>query len=97
MDTKTFLNIDEFAEKVDYNGKEITATFEERQNLGKDEYGGRTALATVYIAVNDIANPEYQDKITRGNVQEWTVQKILSTDAGMYALEVTRDERGRWR
>ena len=95
-DLDIFLNTDEFAETISYNGSSISAIFSSKKNLDNDTEvkGGDTSMAKaiLIVKVSDIASPAYRDTVIRSNVT-WKIRDIEFGDGYIWKLNIYRDER----
>lgn len=93
-DTAIYLNTDEFAEKITYNGTEITAVFElgETNTRGNQfSSDGQSDIASVWVSETDVPSPVNDDEVINKG-KTWRVSRILEDGGGMYRLELTGNE-----
>lgn len=102
-DVPTFLNSDEFADDVVYNGCSIPAIAE----IGPDAQAGNAFTgggasdgqadrATFWVRVADVSEPAQGDTIVHLGAT-WTVARVLESGGGMHRLECTSREAVGWR
>ncbi|MDF2631429.1 MAG: hypothetical protein K0Q85_25 [Caproiciproducens sp.] len=93
-DMAIFLNEEEFAEEIEYNGEKIMAI----PDIGRsNEKGntftsdGATDRACFEISADDVLNPQTGDQIMYKG-KEWTVIRMIATDGYMTTVECTANE-----
>ena len=87
--SRVFLNLNGIAEKIDYNGAEITAIPEIGESNRKGNTfstEGQSDQAWFSVAETDIPEPLSGDTITYKN-KSWQVIRISETGAGLHRLE----------
>lgn len=89
-----FLNVADFAESAEYNGKTITVIPEigegESKNANWDsERSAQRAVFTVSCV--DVPDPQVGDVIMHAG-REWNFAFIVETDGAMSTLQCTGDE-----
>jgi hypothetical protein len=86
-DVSVFLNSDEFADTITYNGTEITAVFELQQDRNDNEFtlSGQAAIADVYVSKEDVATVSRTDKIVKDGVT-YRFRFIADEDPAMWHL-----------
>ena len=93
-DISNFLNANEFAEEITYNGTEITAVVEigETDTKGNTfSNDGRSDIASVWVAETDVPNPINGDEVTSKG-KTWYVARVMEDGGGMYKLELIANE-----
>jgi len=94
-DTQIFLNTDEFAEQIIYNGASITAIIEIGEtNTKGNSYSsdGHSDQGFAEISVIDIPNPQEGDDIICENGKHWRVARIVESDIAMHRLAIIANE-----
>jgi len=93
-DVSIFLNTDEMAEIVLYNGAQISAIVDYGEDMGAGNAfssDGQAAKARVYVAAADVQDPQQGDTIViHGGT--WTVARKTLSDGVMHLLECTANE-----
>lgn len=93
-DNAIFLNADEFAEGITYNGKPILAVVAIGDSALRGdtfEKQGLVAVGTVNVSTLDVPEPETGDSIVYNDII-WTVARILETDFAMHKLQIITGE-----
>lgn len=95
-DVAIFLNINEHAEEITYNGMNIIAIVDRGENMGRgNTFGsnreGQAARAEIWVAEKDIPKPKAQDEVVFDDI-EWQVARILSSGGGLHQLELIGNE-----
>lgn len=97
-DVSIFLNSDEFAEQINYNGADIIGVFirgRELQSGNTFVSDGSADRASVWVAEADVPNPQQNDTVIRKG-KHWQVARELESSPGLYHLELISNE-SRWR
>ena len=84
-----FLNTDEFAEKIIYNGKSIAGLVFRGDAPGKGNVlttDGQSDQCILRVAIDDVPSPKVGDRVTDETGKKWIVKMILSSGAGMHRL-----------
>jgi len=86
-DISLFLNNEEFAEAITYNGVEITAVFELQQDRNDNDFAlsGQAAIADVYVSKNDVATVSRTDKVIKDGIT-YRFRYIADEDPAMWRL-----------
>lgn len=95
IDTQQFLNTDEFAETVSYNGDAIAAVVERgktRESGNTFTSEGEADRAMVWVKATDVASPVIGDVIVIADGTSWEVSRILESDQAMHCLECIANE-----
>jgi hypothetical protein len=90
-----FLNGDEMAETVTYNGTSITAVVERGETWAKGNYlvaEGQTDRAILWVAELDISEPKAGLKITDSTGVVWRMERVIKSDGGMIAMACIRSD-----
>lgn len=98
-DTALFLNSDEMAETVTYDGSAILAVVD-RGTLTRDGIEGNEIATTdgtsvraeIFVAVEDVPSPQRGDRILDSSGTSWCVMYANESDAGLHALVCVADE-----
>lgn len=92
-DVSVFLNTEEFAKTVTYNGAEIKAVVVlevDRDKGNTFSNRGQSARAVISVACADVVSPQQGDRIIGD--YDWQVARILETDEAMHKLECIANE-----
>jgi len=106
--TNIFFNLNEFADVINYNGKEIKSVIEIGEDPAKgNEFNshGSSARAVFWIAIIDVKRPLMGDVIRIVETTfvlpnftidiseiDWSVVKLLESCGGMHKVECTAYE-----
>jgi hypothetical protein len=100
-DRSIFLNTNELAEEVTYNGAPIIAVLERGQTLANgnivSEGDGTSDRAVILVSESDVSNPSSRDTFTDASGKVWRFGRILASGGGMHRIELTANESPGWR
>jgi len=91
-DMSVFLNTDEFAETITYNGSPIDAIVDYGEDLDDVKNGTNSIADTIQVMVSDVATPAYRDAVIIGG-NTYAVLRRKSGDGYTWTLEIYRGER----
>lgn len=90
-DMDVFLNTDECAETVVYNGVGIRGVFD--PGLGPSRATEAVEdLARLWVSRQDVENPSYRDVVVIG-ADSWRVSYVITGDDVAWELAITLDSR----
>lgn len=84
----------DWGESVTYNGKAITAIYEDwNDRIVGNSYGpaGQASLAWFFFASADVPDPVNGDTIVRGT-KSWRVERLLETVGGVHKVQCSIGE-----
>ena len=92
-----FLNTDELAMAVTYNGTPINAVVtigEDRAQRPTTEGRGSAKMGEMRVSVDDVPEPKANTDVVNIKGATWRVKKIISSNFAFHRLEITSDESG---
>lgn len=90
-DMAVFMNTDEFADTVVYNGVEIPAVFDYGSMPDRDSRGGSIAdTGTLFVSKEYVIQPVYRDEVIAEG-RSWRVSNVIAGDSVMWEVALVAD------